>query len=116
MAVSEQISRLTPYVQRLLEDEYLQDEFGQLFTNLRDGSRRARRKGPAQAATDRRLRNQLSAALAAATHIGRVLKQPEPEPPKRHRVRRVVLATVVVGVATVGYRQLTAHGSVHGDG
>jgi hypothetical protein len=115
MPVSEQISRVTPYAQRLLEDDYLQDEIGRLFTSLRDGSRRVRRTGPAQATTDRKLRAQLSAAVTAATHIGRALKEPEP-PPKRHLVRRVVIVAAVAGAATVGYRQLAADGEAPGDG
>jgi hypothetical protein len=44
----------------------------------------------------------------------RALNQPEPAP-KRHRVRRLVLAATVAGAATVGYRQLTAKGSVQRD-
>jgi hypothetical protein len=115
MSASEQISRLTPYAQRLLDDEDVQAEFGRLVRNLRDGSRRARRTGPAQATTDRKLRSQLSAALAAATHIGRALQEPAP-PPKRHVLRRVVIVTAVAGAATVGYRQLTADRSVPADG
>ncbi len=115
MAVSDQISRLTPYAERLLDDDSLQEEFGRLFTNLRDGARRAQRTGPAQAATDPKLRNQLSAAIAAATHIGRALQEPEP-PPKRHLVRRVLVVAAVAGAATVGYRQLTADGTAPGDG
>jgi hypothetical protein len=110
MPASEQISRVAPYAQRLLDDDYLQDEFGRLFTNLRDGSRRVRKTGPAQATTDRQLRNQFAAALAAATHIGRALKQPEPEPPKGHRLRTLALTVVIAGGAYAGYRQLTASG------
>jgi hypothetical protein len=116
MAASEQISRVAPYARRLLDDDYVQDEVDRLFTHLRDSSRRARRTGPTQAATDRRLRNQLTAALAAAAHIARALHEPEPEPPKRHGVRRTVLFATVAGAATVGYRQLTAKGSVQRDG
>jgi hypothetical protein len=115
MAASEQISRLTPYAQRLLDDDYLQDEIGRLFTNLRDGSRRVQRTGPAQATTDRQLRKQLAAALAAATHIRRALREPEP-PPQRHLVRRVVVIAAVAGAATIGYRQLAAEGPVQSDG
>jgi hypothetical protein len=113
MAVSEQISRLAPYV-GLLDDD-LQDEVSRLVTNLRDGSRRARREGPAKATSDRKLQSQLSAALAAATHIGRTLKQPEP-PPKRHLVRRIVIVAAVAGAAAIGYRQLAADGPVQSDG
>jgi hypothetical protein len=85
MPASEQLSRLAPYARQMLDDDYVQDELGRLFTSLRDGSQRARRQGPAQAATDRQLRNQLAAALAAATHVVGALKEPEPEPPKRRR-------------------------------
>ena len=114
MPPSQQISRLAPYVRRVLDDDYVQDEFDRLFTNLRDGSRRARRKGPAQAATDRQLRSQLTAALAAAGQVARALN--EPDPPKRHRVRALALTVAVAGAGFVGYRQLTAQGSVQRDG
>jgi hypothetical protein len=115
MPASEQISRLAPYARQLLDDDYVQDELDRLFTNLRDGSQRARRKGPAQAATDRQLRNQLTAALAAAAHVVGALNEPEPEPPKRHRLRTLTLTVVVAGVTYAGYRQVTAEGSVQHD-
>jgi hypothetical protein len=115
MPVSQQISRLAPYAQRLLDDDYVQDELDRLFTNVRNGSRRAHGKSVAQAAADRRLRNQLTAALAAAGHIVRALNEPVPEPPKRHRFRSLTLALVAGGAAYVGYRQLTAKGSVQRD-
>jgi hypothetical protein len=116
MAASEQISRLTPYARRLLDDDSLQDEFDRLFTNLRDGSQRARRKGAAEAATDRKLRNQFAAALSAAGHIAQALNQPQPKPAKRHRVRTLTLTVAVAGAAFVGYRQLTSESAAQPDG
>jgi hypothetical protein len=116
MPASEQISRLAPYARQLLDDNYVQDELDRLVTNLRDGSQRARRKGAAQAATDRQLRDQLTAALAAAGHIVGALKAPEPEPSKRHRLRTLTLTVAVAGAAYAGYRQLSADGSGQGDG
>ena len=116
MAVSEQVSRLTPYAQRLLDDDYVHDEFDRLFTSVRKGSRRAHGKSVAQAAADAKLRNQLTAAVAAATHIVRALNEPAPTPPKRHRVRSLTLVLTAGGAAFVGYRQLTAKGSVRRDG
>ena len=116
MPASEQISRLAPYARQLLDDDYVKDELDRLVTNLRDGSQRVRRKGPAQAATDRQLHNQVTAALAAATHIIGALKEAEPEPPKRHRLRNVTLTVVVAGDAYAGYRQVTAEGSVQQNG
>jgi hypothetical protein len=115
MPASDQISRLAPYARQLLDDHYVQDELERLFTNLRDGSQRARRQGAAQAATDRQLRNQAAAALTAVTHIVRALNAPEPDPPKRHRLRSLALTVVVAGAAYAGYRQLTAEGSVQHD-
>lgn len=112
MPASEQISRMAPYARQLLDDNYVQDELDRLFTNLRDGSQRARRKGAAQAATDRQVRNQLTAALAAAAHIARALKEAEPEPPKRHRLRTLTLTVAVAAAGYAGYRQLNARDAV----
>jgi hypothetical protein len=116
MPASDQISRVAPYARQLLDDDYVKDELDRLFTNVRDGSQRVRRTGPAQAATDRQLRNQVTAALAAAAHIVGALKETEPEPPKRHRLRTLTLTVVVAGAAYAGYRQVTAEGSVQQDG
>jgi hypothetical protein len=116
MPASEQITRLAPYARQLLDDDYVKDELDRLFTNVRDGSQRVRRKGAAQAATDQQLRNQVTAALAAATHIIGALRETEPEPPKRHRLRTLTLTAVAVGATYAGYRQLTAEGSVQPDG
>jgi hypothetical protein len=116
MPASQQISRLAPYARRLLDDDYVQDEFDRLLTSVRDGSRRARGKSAAQAATDRQLRNQLTAALAAAGHIARNLNEPAPRPRKRHRARHLTLTLAIAGAVLMCYRQLTAEGSVQRDG
>jgi hypothetical protein len=105
MAVSEQISRLTPYATRLLEDGDLHTQIVQGFTNLRDGTRRARSKGVKKASGDRKVRRQLAAAATAGTQIVGALR--EPEPPPRHHGRRA-LALVVAGGAVVGYRKIAA--------
>jgi hypothetical protein len=106
MAVSEQISQLTPYVRRLLQDDDLQKQIATGFTNLRDGTQRARSKGPKKAAGDRRVRHRLTAAATAGTQIVRALR--EPEPPPRHRGRRILTLTIVAAGAVVGYRRVAA--------
>ena len=106
MAASEQVSRLSPYVNRVLHDEDLQKQITQGFTNLRAGTQRARSKGPRKAAGDRRVRHRLTAAATAGTQIVRALR--EPEPPPRHRARRVLGLAIVAGGAVAGYRQLAA--------
>ena len=106
MATSEPVSRLTPYVNRLLEDDALQKQIVQGFTNLRDGTLRARSKGVKKAAGDRKVRHRLTAATTAGTQIVRALR--DPEPASRHRGRKVVMLVVIAGGAVVGYRQVAA--------
>lgn len=105
MSASDQISRLGPYAVRMLDDDAVRDQFDRAFSNLRDGSRRARSKGAKKAVADRKTRRQLSAAAMAATQIVRALK--EPEPPKRHLGRRALGLSVVAGGAVIGYRRVS---------
>jgi hypothetical protein len=106
MPASDQLSRLAPYAQRLLDDDAVQGQIDRAFSNLRSGAKRARGKGPKQAASDRKTRRQLTAAAVATTQIVRALR--EPSPPKRHRGRRVAALSLLAGAAVVGYRQLSA--------
>jgi hypothetical protein len=115
MAPSQRLADLAPYARRLFEDDYVQDELDRLFKSVRDGSRRFRRKSAAEAATDPELRAKVMAALAAAAHIARALNEAPSTPPKRHRLRRLVLVIAVSGAAVAGYRQLTVAGSVKRD-
>jgi hypothetical protein len=95
MSGNVQLSRITPYVQRLLQDEYVQDQIGQAITELRRSGRRANGRGATEALKDRRLRQQLSGAAGSLTNAARALRQPEP--PKRHLVRRGLLLGAAVG-------------------
>lgn len=106
MAATEQLTRLTPYVNRLLEDDKLQEQIVRGFTNLRDGVQRASSRGPKKATTDRKVRRRLGAAATAGTQIVRAMR--EPEPPPRHRGRQLLALAVIAGGAAVGYRQLAA--------
>lgn len=106
MNASEQLSRLAPYVGRLLKDDYVHEQIGQAATSLRRGSRRAKRKGAKRAVADRRVRGQLRAGVTAATQVVRAVGQSPP--PKRHPLRRVLVVTVAAGGAAVAYRQLSA--------
>ena len=97
MNATDQLSRLTTYVGRLLEDEYIQDQLGQALSGLRNSSRRAKGHSASEAIKDRRLRSQLLDAARSLTEAARALKQPEP--PERHPVRRGLLLTAAVGAA-----------------
>jgi hypothetical protein len=103
MSPTDQISRITPYLDRLLRDDYIQEQLGDAVTGLRRSSRRAKGRGANEALKDRRLRNQLSAAAGSLTAAARALTQPEP--PKRHWLRRALLLAAAAGGATLAWQQ-----------
>ncbi len=104
MNAGEQLSRIAPYVSRALEDDYVQEQLSQGVASLRRGSRRARGQGAKATITDPTLHNNLRDAAASLTAAFRTLKEP---PPAKHRLRRVLVAAVVVGVAVLGWRQIS---------
>jgi hypothetical protein len=101
MAASEQLSRVKPYLGRLLEDEYIQDQIGQALTELRRSSRRAKGRSASEALADRRLRGQLRNAADSLTEALRALSEP---PAKRHAVRRTLLVTAAAGGAAFAWQ------------
>jgi hypothetical protein len=106
MSVSNQAGRLAPYLRRLLGDDYVQEQIRQLVTGLRQGSRRVKRKGAKKAGSDKRVRRHFAAAGTAAGRLARALR--EPEPPKRHPIRRGLGVATVAGAAAAIYRQSQA--------
>jgi len=104
MSATDQIARVTPYLERLLADDQIQDQLTDALAALRRSSRRAKGRGPAQALNDRRLRRQLTAAAGSLTQAIRALSQPEP--PKRHWLRRAFLLAVAAGGATVAWQRM----------
>ena len=103
MSASNRIGKVAPYLDRLLNDEYVQDQVRELVSDLRQGGRRAKRKGAKNAVSDKRVRRQLTAAAVAAGRAARTLR--EPEPPKRHPIRRALGVAAVAGAAAAVYRQ-----------
>ena len=111
MSAADQISRITPYLERLLRDDYIQEQLADAVTGLRRSSRRAKGRGATQALKDRRLRDQLRVAVGSLTEAVRALRQPEP--PKRHWLRRALLLAAVGGGATFAWRQRMTSNSTH---
>jgi hypothetical protein len=101
MAAFEQLSRAKPYLGRLLEDEYIQDQLGQVLTELRRSSRRAKGRSASEALADRRLREQLRSAANSLTEALRALSEP---PAKGHAVRRALLATAAAAGAALAWQ------------
>ena len=90
-------SRLTPYVQELLDNEYAQE-------NLLDGAAKLRaayersRKRRVKTARDRKLRRQLRIAALSIGEGARALAGGRRKPPKR-RGRRLVM---LLGIGALG--------------
>ena len=103
MSTSNRIGKAAPYLVRLLSDDYVQDQVRDLVTDLRQGATRAKRKGAKNAVSDKRVRRQLTAAALAAGRAARTLR--EPEPPKRHPIRRALGVVAVAVAAAAIYRR-----------
>ena len=99
------LSRLTPYVGQLLDDDYLQEQIGDAFTSLRRGARRAKGQSPKAALKDRRLRRQLRDAAAALTAAARAVKAPQR--PQRHLLRRGLVVASAAGTAVFVWKRFT---------
>lgn len=103
MTVTDRLSRITPYVARLLEDEYIQEQFGEALNGVRRSSRRAKGRSASEALTDRRLRAQLQDAAGSLFDAVRALH--EPPPAERHRLRRGLLLTTAAGAAAFAWQR-----------
>jgi hypothetical protein len=113
MTASDQLSRITPYVGRLLEDEYVQEQIGQAINGLRNSSRRVKGQNASEALQDRRLRRQLQDAIGSFTAASRALTQPPP--PKHHRVRNAVLLLVAASAAAAAWQKRSILSSLIND-
>jgi hypothetical protein len=82
------------YVQRLLEDDYVQEQLREAAIGLRAAYGRVSRKRVA-AAEDKKLYGNLQQATTSIRKALVALQRPKPKP--QHRIRKVALAVVVVG-------------------
>ena len=102
MANSSRAKSALPYLQRLLEDEYVQQQLRDAVTGLRDAYGRAARER-AQAADDRKLYRNLR---RAATSIRNATTALRPEPAPKRRGRKLL----IVGLAGSGAAMLARFG------
>jgi hypothetical protein len=90
-------SRLTPYVQELLDNEYAQENLLNGAAKLRGAYERSKKRR-VNAARDRKLRRQLTAAALALGEGAKALASKRRKPPKR-RGRRLVM---LLGIGAFG--------------
>ena len=90
-------TRATAVIERLLEDDYLQEQLATGSARLRAAYRRGRAMRAQEAAQDKKLYDHVRVAAGALTEAARrAVGKPEPEPPRRWR--RVSVLVVGVGV------------------
>ncbi len=94
-------NRTTVHIQRILQDDYVQEQLRSAANGLLGAYARARKQREG-AVEDKRFYGSLRQVASAAGNLTRAVRRPEPEPP--HRLRRLVL----IGLATAGAIALTA--------
>lgn len=90
-------TRLTPYVQELLDNEYAQENLLEGAAKLRAAYERSKKRR-VKAARDRKLRRQLRVAALSLGEGAKALASGRRKPPKR-RGRRLVM---LLGIGAVG--------------
>jgi hypothetical protein len=83
-----------PYIRRVLEDEYVQEQLRSAASGLGAVYRRASRQG-GQAAEDKKLYGNLRQAATSIRKASTALQRPKPEP--KRRGRQVATAALIAG-------------------
>jgi hypothetical protein len=95
MANTKTATSALPYLQRLLEDDYVQEQLLDAAAGLRTAYGRAAYKR-AQAAEDKKLYSSLRRAATSIRNAAIALRQ-APEPPPKHRGRNILIIAFAVG-------------------
>jgi hypothetical protein len=97
MAATEQATRLTPYLEELLENSYVRENIREGVENLRSAYERSQKRR-VKTARDQRLRRQVRAAAASMSEAAQALQSGRRKPKPRWGRRLLLLG----GVAAVG--------------
>ena len=90
MAASGKNARFTPYVQELLENEYVQQNLRDGVDQLRSAYRRAQKRR-VEPARDERLRRQIASAARSINEAGSALRSGRRKPKPRWGARLAVI-------------------------
>jgi hypothetical protein len=88
--------RPLPYLQRLVQDEYVQEQLRDAIVGLYDAYRRASTKRH-QVVEDKKLYGSLRRAATSIRNATFALRPPEP--PRKHRVRKLLIIGSAAGGA-----------------
>jgi hypothetical protein len=94
MASAKQAKSAIPYIQRLFEDEYVQEQLRNAASGLWVAYQRARR-GRIEAIEDRRLYGSLRQAATSIRKVVTRVQQPKPQP--KRRLRKVATVALAAG-------------------
>lgn len=100
-----------PYIQRMIEDDYVQEQLRSAAASARAAWTRTRKQGT-QAAGDKRVKRNLAQAVGALRKATQALRPPEPEP--KHRVRKLAVLTLAVGATVLVTAKLQKQDSAPG--
>jgi hypothetical protein len=96
-----------PYLQRLVEDDYVHDQLSEAAMRLNKAYRRGKRKKAAEAAEDKKLYAHVRGASASLRRaVTAVQRKPPPEP--KHRARKLAAAGVAAAGAALAWRAMNA--------
>lgn len=101
-AASAAAATTSPWVQRLVEDEELRDNFRVAFEAAKDAYERIAQdgKGPRALVDDKRVKKDLGKAAGALREAGEALRQ-GPKPKKKRRPGRVLLLIAAGAIAAL---------------
>jgi hypothetical protein len=102
MSVTE---RAAPYAERLLDDRELQRDLREAISALRTGLNRAdsKKRKPARLLGDKKFKQ---SAERAASAIKDASARFQGEPPKKHRLRKLLFVVLLLGAAGFAAKQL----------
>ena|SRR5205807_4645481 len=94
-----------PYAQRLMADQFVQDQLRNAFVKLREAYGRAARH-PGKAADDKQLYGSVREAATSIRRAVGAIQQPPPKP--KHRGRRVFVLALLAGGAALLAKQASS--------
>jgi hypothetical protein len=107
-----QAESAAPYVRRLLEDRYVQEQLQSAAASLRGAYGRVRRRGTG-AAEDKKLYGNLRQAASSMRNVANAMQRPKPRP--KRRVQKVAAAGLAAGSALLVARQQKSRPGGGGD-
>jgi hypothetical protein len=99
--------KAAPYVRRTLQDERVHKHLSDAAEGLRKAYSRAARQPGAKAVEDKKLYAHVRGALASLRAALGIVREPEPEPPKRLK-RKAFTVAVLVGTAGFAAKRIAS--------